>query len=93
MTNVPASLDEKFPPALQGIPLMLSVRVGTARKSVKDLAHLAEGTLMTLDSTIDDPVEICIDDRVIARGELVDDDESGGLAVKLTELVQSDDEK
>ena len=86
----PAPLQEGLPPALQGVPLTLTVRVGTATRTVKDLMRLREGTLVTLNSRIDEPVEICVEDRVIARGQLVEAENGDGLAVRLTELVGAD---
>ncbi|WOI52931.1 FliM/FliN family flagellar motor switch protein [Parvularcula sp. LCG005] len=80
--------DDALPPALQGLPLTLVIRVGTARRTVSDLMALQEGSLIVLDARIDDPVEICIEDRVIARGDLIEAEDGNGLAVRLTEMSQ-----
>jgi flagellar motor switch protein FliN/FliY len=47
-------------------------------------------SLLTLNTSLDDPVELRVRDRVIARGELTQD-ESGKLGVKLTEVVDMTD--
>ncbi|MEM9421026.1 MAG: FliM/FliN family flagellar motor switch protein [Pseudomonadota bacterium] len=88
--NQPAPIHDPLPPALQGVPLTLTVRVGTATRTVKDLMALREGTMMTLNSRIDEPVEICVEDRIIARGQLVEAEDGNGLAVRLTEIVGAD---
>lgn len=74
---------------LQNIPIEISVSVGKARPLVRDLLGLGENAILVLDKRIEDPVELYIGDRLIARGELheVDDGEPGQLAVRLTEVA------
>jgi flagellar motor switch protein FliN len=74
---------------LNRIPIEISVSVGKARPLVKDLLALGENTVLALDKRIDDPVELYIGDRLIARGELqeLDGGEPGQLAVRLTEVA------
>ena len=74
---------------LQQIPIEVTVSVGKARPLVQDLLNLSESAVLTLDRRIDDPVEIYIGDKLIARGELqeLDGSEEGRLAVRLTEIV------
>lgn len=74
--------------AVLGVPLEIVVSVGRARPLVGDLVALRRDSVLPLDSRIDDPVEILIGDRLIARGELQEmDDDSGRLAVRLTEVA------
>ncbi len=74
---------------LQRIPIEISVSVGKAKPLVRDLLNLTENAVMPLDRKIDDPVELYIGDRLIARGELqeMEDGEPGQLAVRLTEVA------
>lgn len=74
---------------LRQIPIEVTVSVGKARPLVKDLLALSENAVLQLDRRIEDPVELYIGERLIARGELqeIPDDESGHLAVRLTEVV------
>ncbi|WP_036767391.1 FliM/FliN family flagellar motor switch protein [Parvularcula oceani] len=76
---------DAIPAALEGLPLTLTIRIGTARRTVAEVTQLAEGSLLALDARVDEPLDICIGDRVVARGELTES-EDGGLAVKLTEI-------
>lgn len=84
--------------ALTGSPfkqvhIEIRVCVGRARPTVADLLALEQGDVLTLDSTINDPVDIYAGDRLIARGELeeLDGPEMGRLAVRLTEIGAIDD--
>jgi flagellar motor switch protein FliN/FliY len=79
------------PPAhpLHNIPIEVSVIVGKARPLVRDLLTLGENAILALNSKIEDPVELYIGERLIARGELQETEgaEPGQLAVRLTEVA------
>ena len=64
------------------------VCVGKARPKVRDLLRMGPGGVLVLDSTVNDPVELYVGDRLIARGELVEAEgaTNGELAVRLTEV-------
>ncbi|MFS4436738.1 FliM/FliN family flagellar motor switch protein [Paracoccaceae bacterium GXU_MW_L88] len=71
-----------------GVPIEVTVSVGKARPLVSEVVRLRRDSVLALDSKIDDPVEIYIGDRLIARGELQQlDGENGGLGVRLTEVA------
>lgn len=76
---------------LHSIPIEVSVTVGKARPLVRDLLKLGENAVLPLDKKIEDPVELYIGDRLIARGELqeVEGGEPGQLAVRLTEVARN----
>lgn len=70
-----------------GVPIEVLVSVGKARPLVSHLVGLRRDSVIVLDSLVEDPVEIYIGERLIARGELQEsDDGSGQLAVRLTEI-------
>lgn len=72
---------------LLGVPVEVLISVGKARTMLSDLVKLRRDSVLALDSKIDDPVEIYIGDRLIARGELQEiDPETGQLGVRLTEV-------
>lgn len=74
--------------AFLGVPIEVTISVGKARPLVSELVELRRDSVLTLDSTIDDPVELYIGDRLIARGELQEiGDASGRLGVRLTEVA------
>lgn len=55
------------------IELEVSIRLGHTRQTVAELSALKPEDILVLDQTIDDGVEICVGDRVVARGELTGD--------------------
>jgi flagellar motor switch protein FliN/FliY len=63
--------------------------VGKARPQIRDLLRLQRDAVLALDRRVDDPVELYVGDRLIARGELqeLDGDQAGQLAVRLTEVA------
>ena len=71
------------------VPIEVTVCVGRARPLVRDLVMLGENAVLTLDRRVDDPVELYVGDRLIARGMLeeAEGDASGQLMVRLTEVV------
>lgn len=71
------------------VPIEITVSVGRARPLVRDLLKLSRDAVLTLDRRIEDPVELYVGDRLIARGELEETggEGSGQLAVRLTEVA------
>ena len=71
------------------VPIEITISVGRARPAVRDLLRLGRDAILPLDRRVDDPVELYIGDRLIARGELteVEGDPAGQLAVRLTEVA------
>ncbi len=71
------------------VPIEIIVSVGRARPTVAELLRLDAEAVLALDRRVEDPVELYVGDRLIARGELMemDDENAGQLAVRLTELV------
>lgn len=74
---------------LRSVPIEITVSVGHARPLLRDLLGYGENAVIPLDRRIDDPVELYVGDRLIARGELqeIEGGEPGQLAVRLTEVV------
>ncbi|MEO1000330.1 MAG: FliM/FliN family flagellar motor switch protein, partial [Pseudomonadota bacterium] len=69
------------------VPIEVMISVGKARPLISELVNLRRDSVLELDSHIDDPVEIYVGERLIARGELQEmDDGSGRLGVRLTEI-------
>lgn len=71
------------------VPIEVTISVGKARPLVRDLLRLGRDAILPLDRRVDDPVELYVGDRLIARGELheLEGDSSGQLAVRLTEVA------
>lgn len=74
--------------SIYALSIPVKVVIGTARPTVAELLKMKRDSLVKLDSKIEDPVELCINNRVIARGELIETDPATGeLGVRLTEIV------
>lgn len=71
------------------VPIEITVSVGKARPLIRDLISLSENAVLVLDKSVDDPVDLYIGDRLIARGMLEEkeDGTAGQLIVRLTEVV------
>ncbi|MFY9319717.1 FliM/FliN family flagellar motor switch protein [Lentibacter algarum] len=73
------------------VPIELTVSVGRARPLIRDLLALGEDAILPLDTRVDDPVELFVGDRLVARGELqeLEGEEAGQLAVRITEIADA----
>lgn len=71
------------------VPIEVTVSVGKARPLIRDLMSLGENAVLTLDKRVEDPVELFIGDRLVARGQLeeLEGEPAGRLAVRLTEIA------
>lgn len=74
--------------AIFGVPVEVVIAVGRANPSIGELLSLRRDALLSLNAKVDDPVDVMVGKRVIARGELQElDDDEGRLGVRLTEIV------
>lgn len=75
--------------AFTSVPIDITVAVGRARPTVRDLLQLAEGSVLSLDKRLEDPVELFVGEKLIAIGvlEVLDSDGQGRLAVRVTEVI------
>ncbi|MFO7497187.1 MAG: flagellar motor switch protein FliN [Desulfobacterales bacterium] len=67
------------------IPLELSVELGRTRMLVNDLLQLGQGAIVQLDKLAGEPLEIYINRKLVARGEVVVVNEKFG--VRLTDII------
>ncbi|MCR2820710.1 flagellar motor switch phosphatase FliY [Lederbergia panacisoli] len=74
---------------LLDIPLQVTVELGRTKKSVKDILELGAGSIIELDKLAGEPVEILVNSRLIAKGEVVVIDENFG--VRVTDIVSQTD--
>jgi len=71
-------------PLLMAVKLPIRVLLGRTQLSLRDIAQLGSGAVVELDCSPDDPVEIIVNDRVIAHGEVVV--ASGNYGVRITKI-------
>jgi flagellar motor switch protein FliN len=97
----PASFSsfEQYPPLQQSesknldmlldIPLQVTVELGRTRRSVKEILELSSGSIIELDKLAGEPVDILVNNRLIAKGEVVVIDENFG--VRVTDIISQSD--
>lgn len=74
--------------AILRIPVTVQVVLGSAVMPVANLMKMERGSMISLDQAVGEPVDIVINGRVVARGEvIVADEETSRFGVSLTELV------
>ncbi|TDY50488.1 flagellar motor switch protein FliN/FliY [Alicyclobacillus sacchari] len=88
-----ADADERtFPPRnlslLYDVPLSVTVELGRAKKMIREILELAPGSILELDKLAGEPVDIYVNNKKIAIGEVVVIDENFG--VRVTDIVQAD---
>jgi flagellar motor switch protein FliN/FliY len=72
---------------LRHLKAKLTVCVGSAELTVTEFLDAAEGQVLRLDQSVEQPVDVLLEGRVVARGTLVAVDEY--FAVRITELPSS----
>ncbi|WP_252234653.1 flagellar motor switch phosphatase FliY [Clostridium sp. ZS1] len=81
-SQVPKNID-----LILDVPLDISVVLGRTKKSIKDILNLSTGSLIELDKLAEEPVEILVNGKKIAYGEVVVVDENFG--VRITSIVSN----
>ncbi len=71
------------------IPLKVSVEVGHTKILVRDLLQLGQGSVVELTKFAGEPLEMLVNDKLIARGEVVVVNEKFGL--RLTDIISPED--
>ena len=70
---------------LLDIPLQVTVELGRTKRSVKEVLELSSGSIIELDKLAGEPVDILVNSRLIAKGEVVVIDENFG--VRITDVL------
>ncbi|KQS84990.1 flagellar motor switch protein FliN [Methylobacterium sp. Leaf361] len=70
------------------IPVLMQVVLGSATMPVSNLMKLGRGAIVSLDHRVGEPVDVVVNGRIIARGEVVVvEDDNSRFGVSLTEIV------
>ncbi|WP_066621069.1 flagellar motor switch protein FliN [Bosea sp. PAMC 26642] len=82
-TSDPLNLD-----AVMRIPVTIQVVLGSATMQVANLMKLRRGAVVPLDHRVGEPVDVVVNGRIVARGEVVIvEDDNSRFGVSLTEIV------
>ena len=71
---------------VKSIPITLNVEVGKTKLKLKDLMAVAQGTVLELDRSVGELMDIKVNDLVIAKGEVVTVD-NNKLGIRVLEIV------
>lgn len=74
-------------PLLMGVKLPIRVLMGRTQLPLKDIAKLAGGSVVELDCSPNDPVDVIVNDRLIAQGEIVV--VGGNYGVRVTRIASA----
>lgn len=84
-TEPPDSLVSHAAPLLMGVKLPIRVLLGRTQLCLREVAQLGSGSVVELDCSPNDPVEITVNDKVIAQGEVVV--VAGNYGVRITRIA------
>lgn len=71
---------------LKDVPLEVKAELGKSRRLVRDILRLSVGAVIELDKEAGEPVDLLVNNKMIARGEVVEID--GNYGVRITEIVK-----
>jgi len=67
------------------IPLKVTVELGRSKMAIRDILQLAQGSVIELSKFAGEPLEVLVNDKLIARGEVVVVNEKFGI--RLTDII------
>ena len=71
---------------IMDVPLEVTVELGRTSKSIKDILDFAPGTIIELDKLAGEPIDVLVNGKFVAKGEVVVIEESFGIRV--TEIIK-----
>lgn len=72
---------------LMGVPLEITVEIGSAKRKVKDILEFTQGTIIELERQAGAPVDVVVNGNLIAKGDVVVIDDN--FAVRINEIIKS----
>ena len=72
---------------LMGVPLDVTVEIGSTTKKVKEILEFSQGTIIELERQAGAPVDIVVNGNIVAKGDVVVIDDN--FAVRITEIIKS----
>ena len=70
---------------LLDIPLVVMIEIGRTKMFIKDLLQLGQGSVIELDKMVGEPMDVFVNGKLIARGEVVVINEKFGI--RLTDII------
>ena len=85
LSTVPVQVNDANIGLILDVPLQVNVELGRTKKSIKEILDLTKGSIVELDKLAGEPVDIMVNGKYLAKGEVVVIDENFG--VRITEIV------
>ena len=85
LSTAPVQVNDANIGLILDVPLQVNVELGRTKKSIKDILDLTKGSIVELDKLAGEPVDIMVNGKYLAKGEVVVIDENFG--VRITEIV------
>ncbi len=85
----PTAGNEESLEILMDIPLQISVELGRVKMVVKDVVELGSGSIVEIDKAAGEPVDVLVNGKIVARGEVVVIEDNFG--VRITEILSQQD--
>ncbi len=87
MTNTAVAEQPKNIDFILDIPMKVSIYVGSTKMAIRDLLQLAQGSVIELDKLAGEPMEVMVNNKLVAKGEVVVVNEKFGI--RLTDVVSA----
>jgi flagellar motor switch protein FliN len=87
--NKPEGEDVSNLALLMDVQLPVSIRFGETEMILEEIVKLGIGSVIELNSGIDQPVDLVVNNRILARGEIVTVD--GFYGIRITEITSADE--
>ena len=71
---------------IMDVPLEVTVELGRTNRSIKEILEFSPGTIIELDKLAGEPIDVLVNGKYVAKGEVVIIEESFG--VRLTEIIK-----
>lgn len=82
--------ENQYRRSIYGLPVNVVVSIGRKQLSIAELLKLKPDTIIPLTAKIEDPIELLVEDRLIALGELIEL-EDGAIGLRLTQIEEKED--
>ena len=87
VTNTAVAEQTKNIDFILDIPMKVSIYVGSTKMAIRDLLQLAQGSVIELDKLAGEPMEVMVNNKLVAKGEVVVVNEKFGI--RLTDVVSA----
>lgn len=87
VTNTSVAEQPKNIDFILDIPMKVSIYVGSTKMAIRDLLQLTQGSVIELDKLAGEPMEVMVNNKLVAKGEVVVVNEKFGI--RLTDVVSA----